>query len=1215
MESNLESISLRKWIKAAVDSIGRFNGGIPRDLSSAYLTASLTIAISLSEQVSQAESFAELGVPSELALLPIGADSDWAEFVMICLNRTSHDAPQKSPDRHDNYAQEVSWEEYELLNQPMPHETGTNDSISVADWDEDNARGVDEQLITFLTAFEADESEAGEAAAHTHPEAYSQSPVSRAADAQPEFSRVVTSEGESVDYLNVHSAYIRCPKSDKSSTFNRDTDASSNKLQRIFSVGLVFYELFSRGEVPPPDLVALASSDRAFLSLPNWTLTESGVPDEVMQSDLKRRRGPAGASKDVGLCQLAFEYLKLMGLPGPLCNLILNMLDCVYGDFSGTECYTKMVDVISDLNLMKDKPDKFLRDLDLEILSMRGLDLGDTVFSREDKLASIEACYRRSVSESYELAIITGESGTGKSWLARRVGTFVAGQGGLFLSGKFDQMKQVTPFSALASAFDQYCDVLIREKESNWAKQAIYKLNVALGRDSCHLIKVIPKLKHILSCPMGFADSSSGQSSVNAMQRLNYLICQFVEVISTSSVVSVTLFLDDVQWADAASILVLNQLLAKRHNKFFFLACCRSMEVEDDHLFRDMIDNVHALGIKTTVIELSCLEKHALNQMVSDLLCLPPRIVRSLSEIIYTKTKGNPLFFAQLLLSLNRDGLLRLSLSRQRWVWDEEEIQSMKIPDDVALCFTNGISKLPIEVQSALRTLSMFGASSKCSYIEALESHLNLKLIKPLKVAMSEGLVNERRGSLHFCHDRIQEASYAMIENNDRCRDHLMFGLCLVKLSLDTGDNEMLFTAVNQINFGGPAAVSDKQEYTTMARYNLLAGNIAMGMSDFSSAYSFFAFGIEFLPPGHWKNHYQLSLELFELASKSTLAIGNIQRLPILSSEVMDNARCFEDELNTHFIIMSSLSYASKIPEALEKGNRILSRLGEDIPINPSQDALDEQIQQTQSLIRGISESDILNYKLMTDNIKLEAMKFLAHLESITVMIKPSVHPFVTLKMVQLTMLYGLSPVSPIGFVYFGSLLANRGSIRLGHRFTLLAKDLLEKLEAGEVAGEVICVATEVVRFIEPLQAAIESLAIQGESAAMAGGDIRWACINRLQYCTMMFWACPSLSVVYDKFCEASRFMKEQHHRASLSFMLPFQETTLILMGCETKAVTEDELSSSSHESRSPRHVMLLFFHKLYRSFMLENHSMLKEYAEILPEHFNFIVRHVIHCG
>ncbi|KAL7480275.1 hypothetical protein ACHAW6_005968 [Cyclotella cf. meneghiniana] len=856
---------------------------------------------------------------------------------------------------------------------------------------------------------------------------------------------------------------------------------------------------------------------------------------------------------------------------------------------------------------MKDKPDKFLRDLDLETLSLRGLELSNSLFLREDKLASIESCYRRSVSESYELAVILGESGTGKSWLARRLGMFVAAEGGLFLSGKFDQMKQVAPFSALASAFDQYCDVLIRERESNWAKQIVHTLNIALGRDACHLIKVIPKLKNILSCSPVFVESSSGQSSLNAMQRLTYLICQFVELISTYSLVSVTIFLDDVQWADAASILVLNQLLMKRHKKFFFLACCRSMELENDHLFQDMIENIHAFGIKTTVIELNCIEKVQLNKMVSELLCLPPRIVHGLSEIIYTKTKGNPLFFSQMLVSLNRDGFLRLSLSRQRWVWDEDEIQSIKIPDDVALCFTNGISKLPTDVQSALRTLSMFGASSKFKYIEALESHLKVKLIAPLKIAISEGLVSELQGSFNFCHDRIQEASYAMIEKQDCCRDHLRFGLCLVKLSLDTGDNEMLFTAVNQINFAGPAAVSGGKECATMAKYNLLAGNVALGMSDFSSAFSFFSFGIDFLPYGHWSTHYELSLELFELGSKSALAIGNIQRLQILSGEVMENARCFEDKLNTHFIIISSLSYASKISEALEKGHVILSRLGEDIPINPSQNALDEEIQLTQSLIRGVSESDMFNYRLMTDKNKLEAMKFLAQLESITVMIKPSLHPFVTLKMVQLTMLYGLSPVSPIGFVYFGSLLANRGNIGLGHQFTLLAKGLLEKLEAGEVAGEVICVATEVARFIEPLHTARESLTIEGESAAMAGGDIRWACLNRLQYCTMMFWACPSLSVVNEKFCEASRFMREHQHRASLSFMLPFQETTLILMGCETKDIADDDFSRSSHERTShfknvPHSMGHRYFNKLYRSFMLQNNGMLKENAELLLE-------------
>jgi predicted ATPase len=427
----------------------------------------------------------------------------------------------------------------------------------------------------------------------------------------------------------------------------------------------------------------------------------------------------------------------------------------------------------------------------------------------------------------------------------------------------------------------------------------------------------------------------------------------------------------------------------------------------DDHPFCDLFENVHASGIKTTVVKLKCMEKGTLNHMLSDLLCLPPRVLTPLSDIVYTKTKGNPLFVSQLMLSLNRDGLLRLSLSRRRWVWDIEEIQSMKLPEDVALCFANGISKLPLEVQSALRILSMFGASTKCKYIKALESQLDLKLIEPLGIAASEGLVSNMRGSFQFCHDRLQEASYALMEVQDRCRDHLRFGLCLVKLSLDIGDNDMLFTAVNQINFGGPSAVFDAQEYTNMAKYNLTAGKSAMDMSDFLSAYSFFSFGIDFLPFGHWTDHYHLSLELYDLASKSALATGNICSLRILSDQVLENARGFEDKLNTYSTIISSLACASKMSEALEKGHKILSQLGEDIPIKPSDEALDQYIQQTQSLIRGISENDILNFRPMTDRKKLVSMKFLAQLEIITLMVKPDLHPFVTLKMVQLTILYG----------------------------------------------------------------------------------------------------------------------------------------------------------------------------------------------------------------
>ncbi|KAL7485069.1 hypothetical protein ACHAW6_010670, partial [Cyclotella cf. meneghiniana] len=849
------------------------------------------------------------------------------------------------------------------------------------------------------------------------------------------------------------------------------------------------------------------------------------------------------------------------------------------------------------------KPSKFLLDLDFEKLSLSGLPLNESLFYRQQEFESIQSCYRRSVSGFCEPAIISGESGTGKSWLAQRIGNFIVAQGGIFLSGKFDQMKQAKPFSALASAFDNVCDMLIRENESHWVKLVVCNLQDALGSDACHLIRIIPKLSQILTHNSRIADSTSDQHCLNALQRLCYLICQFVDVISAFSIVSLTLFMDDVQWADEASMLVLCQLLIKRYRKFFVLVCCREDEMRDEELlFWKMVKNVSALGINNTTVQLSCMDANTLYEVVSDLLCLPPRLVRSLSDIVHKRTKGNPLFFSQLMVSLNRDGLLQLSLSRRRWVWDEEAIQSIKLPHNVALCFTKGISKLPLEVQSALCTLSMFGASTKCLYIEALESLLDLKLIEPLDVAAAEGLVIRMKGSFHFYHDRIQEACYALTEKRERDNNHLMFGLCLVNLSIDTGDVDMLFTAVNQINLGGPSAVMDKDKLAIIAKYNLMAGKKATEMLDYTSAYDYFYHGISFLPNNHWTYHYQLSLELFELASQSALATGNSRSIENFFGEVLKHGRCFEDKLNINFIIVSSLSNASKVLEAFEKGRIILSRLGEDILCDPSKETLNRHIQQTQSLISGVSEHELLNYRLMTDTNKLQAMKFLAKMQHITAMAKPTLNPFVTLKMVELTILHGLSPASPIGFAFFGSLLAKLDNIRLGHAFMMLAKRLLYRLDAKDIAGEVIGVGIEVQCFVEPMLAANERRT-EGESVAMKAGDIHSACLNRALYCLTLLWAGVNLSVVHETMSTACRFINEQGHKSSLFITQTGQMTALTLMGNEAMSLTHDEPSSSAQENNNTHHLMVLSFHNLYRSFMLNNDSAVKEYAE---EFFQF---------
>ena len=566
----------------------------------------------------------------------------------------------------------------------------------------------------------------------------------------------------------------------------------------------------------------------------------------------------------------------------------------------------------------------------------------------------------------------------------------------------------------MASAFDQYCDLLLSLQQEGAAgrfNSIVDSLRVALGQDAHHLFNVIPKLQTILgernepkknnNCSSSAADPNLN----NSFFKLQHLLSQFVDVISKNSDVSVVLLMDDVQWADEASLAILNRILRQKQNKFFFIGTCRDDEMAHDHSFWKMIDSVQALGVQKTQVKLGCMDEDTLNKVVSDLLCVFPRRVRSLSSVLFSRTKGNALFFMQLLLSLHRDRLLYLDFGCKRWVWNEEKIVSMKLPDNIAVFFTSGITKLGIEIKTALHSLAMFGASAKVSYLVLLETHLGMHLVEPLKNAAAEGLVTNMNGSFHFCHDRIQEVSLNLISEQDRRRNHLAFGKCLVKCGLETGNDNMLFTAVDQINLGGPSVIVDQLDYFAMAEHNLAAGKNAQSMSDFALAFYFFKSGISFLRDGHWQDNYSFSLEIFNLAFKSAVASGkNIQDLSFLSEQVLNNAS-FEDTLNIQLLVITVLAYSDPA-EALKQGLWIVSKLGEEIT-SMTKEVLEEQVNHTQEMIEGISEELFLNYQVMRDTKKLIVMKFLARLQSIAYMISPDIHPVITLKMLQFTMSHG----------------------------------------------------------------------------------------------------------------------------------------------------------------------------------------------------------------
>ncbi|KAK1742112.1 putative AAA ATPase [Skeletonema marinoi] len=1013
------------------------------------------------------------------------------------------------------------------------------------------------------------------------------------------------------------------------SLFDKTENYASQMDGILYSLGIVFFEIFSRGERPAeleqtqigettPNVFGAGAEelyegfnpfqqggtiDAGELSMYKHLLSDYNLSDDDSTSSEKAFQGDGPRKKrtqneNYNMCSVSVEPLIEKGVPMSLCDLIANMLDCANGTLRKDETYSDVSEVRDDLQLMLDKPSIYLYDQNMGRLSTTGLQFGDTVFGRNAELSTIKEAYRRAVSGDSEVVTIYGQSGTGKSLLAYEFGKYVLADGVILLSGKFDQLQQGTPFSALASAFNQYCGILLQscELSSSRGEMLAHQINHVLGREANHLAKLIPNLANILCLDTSGIIHDEG--CTNAQNRLQYLLCRLVEVISSTFAAPVTLFLDDLQWADSASIAAVNQLLlgglASQNTHFFFLGCHRDGEADNcNPLWKSLCYN-NLVNARSTDVKLDCMGEETLSTMVSETLCLSPRLTRSLSSVIYHKTKGNPLFVSRLMISLNKEGLLRPSLSRRRWEWDKEKIQCQKLPDDVAMFLTKSIKALSEDVKSSLSVLSCFGSSVECAFIKTLEKVLKKNLLRNLDAAVEEGLLDKKDGRYHFSHDRIQEAAYNMMNFLDRCHFHFTYGMALAPLSVREKDDSNLLIAVNQLNLASPEAVQERSQNVIIAKLNLQAGKKTMEMSDFVAAYSYFDNGISFLRKKHWEEHYALSLELFDLAAKCALTNGDIVSLKILSEQVIAYGRSYGDKLNVLYSTTCALAFSSKLPESIDKGLDILANLG--IELRGCRSSMEACVQETKDLLSAYTDDEILNTRPMTDPTMIIAMKFLGKLEIGMSQIMPKSAPFVMQQIIQLSLLHGMSPVSPIGFVHLGSYMAKLGDISEGYRYVKLSRSLLDKVGSRDSAGEVISIGTQVRAYVEPLQATLE-YHNEGFAAAMSSGDVIQAALNLTLICTTSLFAAANLQITLDKCVETDKFLYE---RKMVIFMIQnkcLHHSMFKLIGTDEnpKDFSEEEVKILATNNSV---MTSYYFQKAFISFTFRMYDDSKHYSE-----------------
>jgi predicted ATPase len=282
-------------------------------------------------------------------------------------------------------------------------------------------------------------------------------------------------------------------------------------------------------------------------------------------------------------------------------------------------------------------------------------------------------------------------------------------QQGYFISGKFDQFKRDIPYSSIIQSFQELMRQLLTEnaeKIADWKR----KLLDAFGSNGLVITEVIPEVELIVGQQPPVPQLGQAESQ----NRFNRVFKQFIQVF-TKKEHPLVLFLDDLQWADSASLKLIQLLMTEPDSQYLLLiGAYRDNEVSATHPLMLALDTIHQTSAKLTTIILRPLDIGNVSQLVADTLKSETSKVQPLAELVFKKTQGNPFFLTQLLKSLYQEKLLSFDFSPLRgskggWRWDIKQIQDVDITDNVVELMVNQIQKLATKTQNLLKLAACIG--------------------------------------------------------------------------------------------------------------------------------------------------------------------------------------------------------------------------------------------------------------------------------------------------------------------------------------------------------------------------------------------------------------------------------------------------------------------------------------------------------------------------
>lgn len=658
-------------------------------------------------------------------------------------------------------------------------------------------------------------------------------------------------------------------------------------------------------------------------------------------------------------------------------------------------------------------------------------------------LARVGATQRRG------LAFVAGAAGIGKSSLVQALREPAAQARGAFVSGKFDGVARDVPYAPFAQAIGELVQQALAEppgRLQEWRTQ----LRAAVGVNGAIICDLVPRAELLLGACPPVAELPLSE----AERRVHRVVGDVLDVFAAEH--PVVLFVDDLQWADPATVQLIVDLDARESPaRLLLVGAYRDDELDVAHPLTLALQELRASGAPPLEIELRPLDVAALQRLLDDTLHGPAVASRSLAALVRDKTGGTPYFVLQFLHTLHRRGRITLDLELGGWRWDRAEIAAEHVTDNVVDMLTQRLRRLPDETQALLTTAACLGDRCDLHTLAVASGREEHAVERELWDALRERLLVAREPGYRFSHDRVQQAAYALIPADERPGIHLRIARLLLAKADPDGLDASVFAIVGHFN-RGRALLEDPDERLRCAQLNLRAGQRAMNAAALRSAARYLRIGIELLPDDCWEAEPRLSLDLHLASARCEHAGGDAAECERLIGLLLAHAAEPLDVAAAAHLRVETLLARSQAGEAAEAGVEALGRLGFTVDPDPSQETTQAAWDSIQEQLGGRPIESLLDLPPSDDPRVIAATSILGPvMTSAFLAARQELGVLLMMEGVRLSLAHGNAPVSPLLHALLGSMIGARfGQYEEGRRLMHAAHALVEGMQADALAAQ-----------------------------------------------------------------------------------------------------------------------------------------------------------------